>query len=266
MENLISFDIKNIYTLVEKQEDKNFYYKNESRLWDGFILVTDGEVDFKTKKQALQTVEKGGIIFLSRGEEYYVKSKNGCSYITTAYDFTSDSKKTLSEMPSVCECNAVRIKIIEEITEKWQRKLSDSFMVCKIELLKLYLDFIKKYTAGHSLVNDKTVALAIKFIHENFKRNFKTREIAKYCSASESHLRLKFLKQTGKTITEYRDDLRIKSAKELLSSGFFSVKETAYELGFCDVYYFTKFFSSFTGITPAKYIKENTKLKQNKNF
>lgn len=257
MENLISFDIKNIYTLVHKKEDKNFYYKNPSRLWDGFILVTDGEVNFKSKNKPLQTVKKGGIIFLCHEQEYYVESKNGCSYITTAYDFTSDSEKMLSVIPSVCECSVVQIKIIEEITEKWQRKFSDSFMVCKIELLKLYLDFIKKYIAGHSLVGDKTIEMAIKYIHKNFKRNFKTQEIAHYCSVSESHLRLKFLRQTGKTITEYRDNLRIEAAKELLTSGFFSVKETAFELGFCDVYYFTKFFCSLTGVTPAKYIREN---------
>lgn len=266
MGNSISFDINNIYTLVQKHEDKNFYYKNPSRLWDGFILVTEGEVNFKSKNQALQIVKKGGIIFLKKGQEYFVESKNRCSYITTAYDFTSDSPKTLSEMPSVCECNTVQMKIIEEITRKWQQKLDDSFMFCKIELLKLYFDFIKEHTVGHSLVNDKIISLAIEFIHENFKRNFKTGEIAAYCSASESHLRLKFLKQTGKTITEYRDDLRIKSAKELLTSGFFSVKETAYELGFCDVYYFTKFFSFYTGVTPARYIKENTKLNESKNF
>lgn len=130
-------------------------------------------------------------------------------------------------------------------------------MICKIELMRLYLDFIKKHTGENEHSVDKTVSLAVKYIHENFKRNFKTDEIARFCSVSPSHLRLKFLRETGKTITEYRDDLRIKSAKELLSSGFFSVKEAAYELGFCDVYYFTKFFTQNTGFSPAKYIKNN---------
>lgn len=58
MQNLINFDINNIYTLVHKSEGGNFYYSNPSRLWDGFILVTDGEVIFKTATGAQQRVKK----------------------------------------------------------------------------------------------------------------------------------------------------------------------------------------------------------------
>ena len=59
----------------------------------------------------------------------------------------------------------------------------------------------------------------------------------------------------GMTIVEYRDALRLELAKELLLSGFLSVKETAYELGFCDVYYFTKFFKAHADMTPGEYVK-----------
>lgn len=59
------------------------------------------------------------MIFLNKGEKYYVKSKMGCSYFTTAYDFSAESERTLSILPQVCECNALQIKIVEEITDKW---------------------------------------------------------------------------------------------------------------------------------------------------
>jgi len=59
------------------------------------------------------------------------------------------------------------------------------------------------------------------------------------------------------TITDYRNDLRISAAKQMLQSGLFSVKETAMELGYCDVYYFSKCFTAETGITPARFA--NTK-------
>ena len=149
------------------------------------------------------------------------------------------------------------IKKIKQITELWQMQLYESFMQCKIELLRMYLNFIKPSKFYFAEFEDPTINKAIEFIHENFKKSFKTEDIADYCLLSASHLRSKFLNYTGKTITEYRDELRLKAAKELLSSGFYTVKETAFELGFCDLYYFTKFFTKNTGISPAKFIKNN---------
>jgi transcriptional regulator GlxA family with amidase domain len=57
------------------------------------------------------------------------------------------------------------------------------------------------------------------------------------------------------SVTEYRDCLRNKSAKEMLASGCFSVKETANILGYYDVYHFTKIFTRQNGISPAKYAR-----------
>ena len=58
------------------------------------------------------------------------------------------------------------------------------------------------------------------------------------------------------TITQYRDNLRINVAKELLESGHFSVTEISIELGYCDIYHFSKIFKQIVGISPQKYIKE----------
>ena len=55
------------------------------------------------------------------------------------------------------------------------------------------------------------------------------------------------------TITDYRDNLRISSAKEMLKSGMFTIKEISEELGYCDVSHFSKTFSRTCGVTPGKY-------------
>lgn len=255
MGGIINFDIKNIYTFVHKHEGENFCFKNPSRQWDGFILVTSGEIIFKEHNKPSETVEKNSIIFLNKGDSYTVKSKKECSYFTSAYDFEVLSDAGEGCLPKICKCDLLQVKNIKEITDIWQRKLNDSFITCKIDILKFYLDFFKKYTAQNDHKKDGAVSLAVEYIHKNFKRNFCTDEIAEYCSISPSHLRLKFQKEMNMTITDYRDSLRIKTAKEMLSGNFFTVKETAYELGFCDVYYFTKFFKTKTGITPAKCFK-----------
>ena len=42
----------------------------------------------------------------------------------------------------------------------------------------------------------------------------------------------------------------------VLGSGMFSVKETAAELGYCDVFYFSRCFTSAVGRSPARFAAE----------
>ena len=80
-------------------------------------------------------------------------------------------------------------------------------------------------------------------------------DVARYCSLSVSHLRSKFLKVTGLTIIGYRDKLRIDAAKELLQCGYFDIGEISTELGYCDVYHFSKAFKKYVGLSPTKWLK-----------
>ena len=45
----------------------------------------------------------------------------------------------------------------------------------------------------------------------------------------------------------------VSSAKEMLKSGMFTIKEISEELGYCDVSHFSKTFSRTCGVTPGKY-------------
>lgn len=65
-----------------------------------------------------------------------------------------------------------------------------------------------------------------------------------------------FRKSTGMTILGFRELQRINEAKQMLSTSLFSQKEIAYELGYHDVYHFSKAFKKITGFTPGKYEKQ----------
>lgn len=258
MQKALFFDIDKIYTLVHKCEKNNFHYNCLSRQWDGFVMVTEGEGVFlqgNTEKH----IFKGDIIYLRKDERYTITSNKSFSYYTSAFDFADKSDPTLTLLQKISRCTPIQLKLISNMTESWQKKSADSYMFCKIQLLQLYYEALKDTTVDGFNYSDICINSATRFIHNNFKRNFSSKEIADFCSMSESHLRKKFLAATGFTIYQYRDFLRIKLAKELLSSGFYSVKETAYETGFYDVYYFTKFFLKHTKTTPGKFRNMQTK-------
>ena len=102
---------------------------------------------------------------------------------------------------------------------------------------------------------DAEVSAALAFIRANFKRNFTSDEVAKCCNLSKSYLRSRFSCAMGMSMTDYRESLRISEAQNMLKSGFFSVKEVAQELGYFDVFHFTKRFSMAVGVSPAAYKK-----------
>lgn len=252
MRGELYFDLTNIYTVIHKTEEDRFDYKCQSRAWDGFVVITSGECYVTFSDSDERALSVGDALILRKGEKYSIRSKAGCSYYTSAFDFTEESEPSVSLMPKIVSCTGAQLKSFERLTADWQRRSDNSYMLCKIRLLRLCVDF-SDFGTQRTYNGNRGVDRAVDFIHSNFKRQFSCAELAEYCSLSESHLRKLFLQKTGMTVIEYRDLLRLEAAKELLSSGMFSVKEAAYELGFCDVYYFTKFFVANTGITPAAF-------------
>ena len=62
----------------------------------------------------------------------------------------------------------------------------------------------------------------------------------------------------GKTIHQYIMDFKIREAMSYFDKfEGISVKEVAYNLGFCDAYHFSKQFQKHTGLPPSKYKRKN---------
>ena len=259
MDKFIKLDITNLTAIIQKQENEKFYFFNPQRLWDGFILITSG-VGFATNSNGEQhTVQKGDMLLLRKNDRYKLSFPDGCSYITSAYDLSIDGNGDFfTKLPFIIKCTDKQIQVINKICDIWQAREWDSYTECRIQLLKFYLDIVK--LLYRSSDTDKDISRAINYIHENFKKNFSGKELSDVCALSLSYLRTKFLRQTGYTILAYRDNLRISAAKEMLESGYFSVSEIAIDLGYCDVYHFSKAFKKQTNMSPTAYIKKRKGL------
>ena len=248
-ENL-ELDITDIQIIVEKTEEANFSFFNRRRSWDGFVLLTGGSGFAIDKNGVRHPFEKGDVIITCEGDSYTVEFEEPCSYITTAFSLSTDK----SLLPFITRCTERQYNELVKICRIWQSRSWDSYVKCRVGLIGFYLDVIGN---GAGVKNvDKDIEKAISFIHHNFKTNFSGKEISDYCCVSLSYLRAKFLRQMGITIGRYRDNLRIAAAKEMLECGHFSVTEIASELGYCDVYHFSRIFSSYEGVSPTGWLKK----------
>lgn len=251
----LTFDIKEIECFLEKKEAPGFTFTNPGRARHGIVHFTSGSTELFVEGVGNFHIEAGDTAVFCRGDKYTFYSKDGCSYITSGYLFSDECCALIATLPRVISSGPYMCDKIEHVARTWQKQLPDGYMTCKIELLSLYLEFFRASGKFDSAKYGSDIGRAVKFIHENYKRNFSSLEIANYCNISCSYLQARFKQKVGVTIVEYRDRLRFTSAKELLLSDEFSIKKAAMVLGFCDVYYFSKFFKRHSGVSPAAFIK-----------
>jgi len=247
----LTLDIVNIQTIIHKTENKYFSYQNGNRPADGFVLLLtgSGSVTCNGKQYPLSA---GDMFFLSAGDNYSIKCPCSCSYITSALTLNTDKRL----LPFMQHCNERQQEKLKNICNLWQSHQWDSYAATKIKLLDFYYETIKMHV--HEQINNQDIAKAIDYIHKNFKTNFSGKMVAEYCSMSPSYLRSKFLSTMGMTITEYRDKLRVSSAKEMLESRQFTISEIAAALGYCDLYHFSKAFTAKVGLSPKKWLTQAT--------
>jgi AraC family transcriptional regulator of arabinose operon len=80
-------------------------------------------------------------------------------------------------------------------------------------------------------------------------------KIAKRHHISVSTLRRNVSEYTGYPFNEYVHRLKIAEAKNILINSELSIKEIAHQLGYTDVFYFSRLFKQYVGVAPNTYRK-----------
>ncbi len=87
----------------------------------------------------------------------------------------------------------------------------------------------------------------------DFSRNIDYDALARRCGMSINTFRRRFLAATGRSPHTHRLDLRIHAARRLLSETDLPIKRIADDLGYRDVFYFSRQFARHAGVAPGAY-------------
>ncbi|WJH37507.1 AraC family transcriptional regulator [Paenibacillus sp. CC-CFT747] len=91
------------------------------------------------------------------------------------------------------------------------------------------------------------------FIELHHARPLSLAQVSQMCGMSTSSFTSKFKQAIGKTFIEYRNEVRIRVAKELLLHSDDNLLSIAHEVGFDDLSFFNKLFKQVLGVSPGKY-------------
>ncbi|MBB4042373.1 signal transduction histidine kinase/ligand-binding sensor domain-containing protein/DNA-binding response OmpR family regulator [Bacteroides reticulotermitis] len=109
-------------------------------------------------------------------------------------------------------------------------------------------------------LDEKLITRAIEYIEKNIDRSeLSVEELSRELGMSRVHLYKKLTAITGKSPVEFIRVIRLKRAAQLLRESQLNISEIAYEVGFNNPKYFSKYFKEEFGVLPSDYKTEHGK-------
>ncbi len=109
-------------------------------------------------------------------------------------------------------------------------------------------------------LDEKLVERAIKYVEANIDRSdLSVEELSRELGMSRVHLYKKLTQITGKPPVEFIRVIRLKRAAQLLRESQLNVSEIAFQVGFNNPKYFSKYFKEEFGVSPSVYQEKEGK-------
>ncbi|MBQ4120366.1 MAG: helix-turn-helix transcriptional regulator [Clostridia bacterium] len=145
-------------------------------------------------------------------------------------------------------------EIIEETLNK--QPLYEKLCICKLlQLLTLF----ERDTARFNMPkreNFTRIAKVIQHMNRYYNSDCNLDDYAKMCTMSKYHFLRVFSNTIGNTPLEYRNNIRLEHAADLLLDKLYTVDEISNMVGYSSVAYFSSAFKQKYGLSPKQYQKQ----------
>lgn len=171
-------------------------------------------------------------------------------------DLLPELKRSVGKLKAMTDAlsyiGETRERLVSELYAM-RDKTADARLPHMIRLLLIISQTDDSLVVGHnnSLTHAERRMESIRtFCACNFARNISLEEIASFAGMNKSAFCTFIKRQTGKTFTEYINDIRLKRAIERITYSEDSISEVAYSVGFANVSYFNRLFRAAYRCTP----------------
>lgn len=276
VQEITKYSFKDIFS-VSKIHFDDACTINHSTEQNAYVIywIQEGKgqynIDFKQ-----YTFNDNVLFFLSPGQVFTVDFEQ----IKTAYkitfvrDFyciqTHDAEvacngilfNNIYETPFVKPCEKDTIKlnfILEQLIEEFQQKETAKYDMLQAYLKQFIISAVRIKKENHVIKDDFETRLFKDFsllVEQNFKSLHSVTDYANRLGVSPKSITKHFQKLGTKTPSDFIKNRILLEAKRLLIYTDFTVKEIAFELGFNDPAYFTRFFTKTIQKSPLQFKKD----------
>ena len=135
-------------------------------------------------------------------------------------------------------------------------------LLAKSKLLELFSHYLMNINldeiAYKNLGSARKLTAILDYIAANIEHNITIQDLAEIAYMHPNYFIRLFKQQIGVPPIQYIARKKIEKAKELLAGTSGSVSEIAAQLGFGDLFYFSKQFKKHAGLTPTEFRKQET--------
>lgn len=263
--------IQNLCEEVKKQNSESHMHNYYTITW-----IQKGEAIHATK-YVEYTLRENAILFVPPGLMHQFKMNGHCTGYSITFNETffaikengegSVSDSTLFSNPdfrSIIQLNLEQSETFERITKLMEREFNGTdryrhdmlFHQLKMFLLESRRIYEEQHDLEVSLDEEHPGSVIIKFkqlIDSNYKEYKNVSAYADMLNLRATCLNEISKKTTGITAGELIRNRVVKEAKKMLYGSDLNTKEIAYELGFQDPAYFSRFFKKYTNQTLSDY-------------
>ncbi|MBQ8683441.1 MAG: helix-turn-helix transcriptional regulator [Clostridia bacterium] len=177
--------------------------------------------------------------------------------------FTPDGENMLADSTTTLMLPFAKEQLSVMLEQYFSEKTEQLFFV-KSTLYTLLTDFLRANQAETAApVYHPAVQTTIRYIQKHLSLQLTTQQLAEHCGVSASFLSARFKKDVGIPLGKYIRFRIICQARLELEQQTLSVAEISKKLGFCDQFYFSRFFKSSCGETPTQYRRHYATLSYN---
>ena len=221
-------------------------------LTEGELFVEDNEQIYRLTKEKFYFINGRNLT------RYYCKGSFAVSWLhfipcNLHLNFYLLQSPTVVELPS-------RKNPIESIGKLMRPHIAsnDNFrmtIALQTNILQAIQYTLEKCTTDQDVLTPKfwLIKPAMDYIAKNFVANPSLNELSQVCNISPGYFHRLFTQIVSITPANYINITKLNNSLTLLKNEKLSIKEIAFQLGFCDNAHFSRLFKNHFGVTPKQY-------------
>lgn len=239
--------------ILVKSGSGSMIHKN--RKSHGLAVFLGGDRTFYFDSKKIKVTDNT-IVYFPKGSNYTIKEKQPSDCY--AINFQMPDNLCFEPFAFKIKNRSLFLEGFMESVKCWTKKKVGYTSKVKSELYNIIYNMQTEYNIPY---NDSSVIRpAIDYIHSNYyKTAITVSHLASLCNISTVHLSNTFVKKFALPPNKYINNLKMTRAKEMLSSGMYTVSQACFNSGFNDESYFSREFKKHFNISPGQYAKASRK-------